>query len=191
MPNEVGKSESRERARAIVRDLCGGGDRRSIGNADILAKLMFRDPLLFDMVVEAIADCDPLVRMRASDAAEKTSRSAPHSLDRHKAALLGPVAQIDQAEVRWHLLRMWCRMQLSQPERQRAFGYALRWRDGTSRIVSAEALSCLASLALGKRALEERAFRAISESLKSDSAAVRARARKLLPKFPGRRDTPS
>jgi hypothetical protein len=51
--------------------------------------------------------------MRAADAAEKVSAKKPRLLDRHKAELLGLLAEAEQIELRWHLALMIPRLRLA------------------------------------------------------------------------------
>jgi hypothetical protein len=163
-----------------IRALLSGGDRRSIGNADDVATAISDDPRLFEACVRAMSDDDPVVRMRAADAVEKASRSRPALLAAHKAALLGPIAEIDQHEVRWHLLQLLPRLALTADEQRGWFKRAVRWMQSDRRIVAAEALSALFGLARGDESLRAQAVTIAVQSLDGPSPALRARARKLL-----------
>jgi hypothetical protein len=54
----------------------------------------------------ALWHADPLVRMRAADAAEKASAQMHHLLNPHKAALLVLMEETTEIELRWHLAQM-------------------------------------------------------------------------------------
>ena len=54
-----------------------GGDRRSIGRVDEVVREVLADPSLFGRLFEGMLHEDPLIRMRAADAAEKDHRTAP------------------------------------------------------------------------------------------------------------------
>src|SRR5215472_10461360 len=73
--------------------LLQGGDRRSIGRADEVAALVSRNSKLFPRLFAGFWSDDPLVRMRAADAAEKVTRAAPKLLQRYKEELLGLLAE--------------------------------------------------------------------------------------------------
>lgn len=75
-----------------VVDSLAGGDRRSLGRANMVVKGISRDPKLFSLVFEAMLHNDPVVRMRAADAIEKVTVSRPEFLQVHKRKLLGKVA---------------------------------------------------------------------------------------------------
>src|SRR5690242_12000583 len=73
--------------------LLEGGDRRSVGRADEVAALVSRNPKLFPRLFAGLWSDDPVVRMRAADAAEKVTRTAPKLLQPYKAELLGLLAE--------------------------------------------------------------------------------------------------
>lgn len=137
---------------------------------------------LFARTVDLMLDPNPLIRMRASDAVEKASRSSPALLQRHKEALLGPIAREEQQEVKWHLLQVLPRLELTENERNSALALAERALAHDSRIVQAEALSALFALSSEDGELHGRAVAAAEQALGSASPALRARARKLMPK---------
>jgi hypothetical protein len=163
-----------------IRTVLSGGDRRSIGNAHRVAARIVDNPRLFASCVRAMSDDDPVIRMRAADAVEKASRSRPELLAAHKAAFLGSVAEINQHEVRWHLLQLLPRLSLTADERLEWFKRAVQWVQSDRRIVAAEALSALFGLACSDESLRVHAVTIAVQSLDGPSPALRARARKLL-----------
>ena len=166
----------RETLAAMLR----GGDRRSIGRANQIAKFVLAEPKRFTELVECLWDEDPLARMRAADAAEKVTLTRPELLNPHKQELLGLLAEAEQIELRWHLALMAPRLELTSRERQRAAASLQRYLEDRSSIVKTFALQGLADLARQDASLRELAKRAIEESLRTGTAAMKARARKLL-----------
>src|SRR5262245_10893810 len=69
--------------------LLSGGDRRSVGRANAVATMVLARPKLFRKLIRSMWDQEPVVRMRAADAAEKASRRKPELLRPFKAELLG------------------------------------------------------------------------------------------------------
>jgi hypothetical protein len=118
--------------------------------------------------------------MRAADALEKASRSRPDLLTAHKATLLGSIAEINQQEVRWHLLQILPRLSLTADEQCEWFKRAVQWMQSDSRIVAAEALSALFELARSDESLRAQAVMIAVQALDGPPPALRARARKLL-----------
>ena len=90
---------------------------------------------------------DPGVRMRASDAVEKISRTQPDYLQSHKTFLLKQVAESDQQEVRWHLAQIIPRLELSPEDRTGAAEELFAFLDDPSKIVQTNARQALVDLA--------------------------------------------
>lgn len=157
-----------------------GKDRRSIGRADEVARLVLREPRRFRELFTCLWDENPVLRMRAADAAEKVSAKSPRLLDRHKAELLGLLAETEQIELRWHLALMVSRLRLSATERQRAAAALQRYLDDRSSIVRTFALQGLADLARNDLALQSKVKQLLEAALQSGTPAMKARARKLL-----------
>jgi hypothetical protein len=166
--------------RQAIAALLRGGDRRSIGKAKQVAKLVLSEPKRFRELVECLWDEDPIVRMRAADAAEKVTVTRPELLNPYKRELLGLLAEAEQIELRWHLALMTPRLALTGPERQRAGASLQHYLEDRSSIVKTFALQGLADLARQDASLKELAKQAIEESLQTGTAAMKARARKLL-----------
>ena len=98
----------------------------------------------------------------------------------YKRELLGLLAEADQIELRWHLATMVPRLSLTGAERQRAAAALLRYLEDRSSIVKTFALQGLVDLARKEPNLLVPATQALEQSLLSGTAAMRARARKLL-----------
>jgi len=166
--------------RQRLADMLPGGDRRSIGKSNQIAKLILSEWQRFAELLECFWDEDPIVRMRAADAAEKVTVVRPELLNPHKQELLGLLAEAEQIELRWHLALMVPRLTLNRSERERAIAALQRYLEDRSSIVKAFALQGLADLARQDTSLRELARRAMEDSLRTGPAAMKARARKLL-----------
>ena len=123
---------------------------------------------------------DARTRFEAADAAEKASRTQPDLLATHREILLGALLETGQAGMRWHLLQMLPRLELTSAERCRVFEVACRWLEDNSRIVAAEALTAMFALSLAEEQMRDYAMQTARRLLASPSAALRARARKML-----------
>ena len=167
------------RRRTIVAML-KGRDRRSIGKANQIAKLVLAEPKRFAELLKCLWDDDAIVRMRAADAAEKVTVARPELLNPHKQELLGLLAEAEQIELRWHLALMVPRLELTLPERRRAAESLQRYLEDRSSIVKTFALQGLADLARQDSRLRELAKQTVEESLRAGTAAMKARARKLM-----------
>jgi HEAT repeat protein len=169
--------------RQRLKDLLSGGDRRSIGKSNQIAKLVLSEPKQFTELIQCLWDEDPLVRMRAADAAEKATVTRPELLHPHKQELLGLLAEAEQIELRWHLALMVPRLELSASERERAAATLQRYLDDRSSIVKTSAMQGLADLARQDASLRDTVKHILEESQRSGTAAMKARARKLLKKL--------
>lgn len=167
-------------SRQKIADMLEGKDRRSIGRANEVARLVLRQPRRFRELIECLWNENPVLRMRAADAAEKVSAEKPRLLDRYKSELLGLLAETEQIELRWHLALMVPRLRLSAAERPRAAAALQRYLDDRSSIVRTFALQGLADLARNDLALQSKVKQLLEAALQSGTPAMKARARKLL-----------
>ena len=90
---------------------------------------------LFPELLAGLWSEDPIVRMRAADAAEKVTRKNPQLLQPFKKELLGLMADAGQQELRWHLAVMIPRLPLTSWERQRATSLLNSYLEDRSSIV--------------------------------------------------------
>jgi hypothetical protein len=166
--------------RQSLADMLRGGDRRSIGKANQIAKLVLSEPKRFTELVGCLWDEDPLIRMRAADAAEKVTLKRPELLRLHKRELLGLIAEAEQIELRWHLAAMVPRLELSASERQRAAAALQHYMEDRSSIVKTFAMQAVVDLAGQEPTLRETARRMLERALRTGTPAMKARTRKLL-----------
>lgn len=165
--------------RDIVKRL-SGKDRRSIGDAEGVARDLVQDETLVTQVVSFMSGPDPLLRARSADALEKAARRRPVILRAHRKALLRLMSTARQQEVRWHIAQVLPRLELTARERRAARRALFAYLSDESRIVQVCALQGLWDLA----APEERRrgpLRSLVEGFALEgSPALRARARQLL-----------
>jgi hypothetical protein len=151
-----------------------------MGRSYEVVKLVSRTPRRFAELIQCMWSDDPIVRMRAADAAEKVSAVRPELLKSHKAELLGLLAEAKQIELRWHLAQMIPRLPLNETETRRAVEALQLYLEDRSSIVRTFALQALADLSQSNAALRSRLSKILERSVAAGSAAMRARARKLL-----------
>jgi hypothetical protein len=161
-------------------EMLKGGDRRSIGRSDEVAKLVMGRSERFKELIECLWDENAVVRMRGADAAERVSGAKPELLKPYRQELLGLLAEAEQIELRWHLAAMVPRLALTRAERLRAVASLEHYLEDRSSIVKTFALQGLAELARSEPGLRGRVKEILEESLVSGTAAMKARARKLL-----------
>ena len=157
-----------------------GGDRRSIGQSNKIVAIVLRRPALFSQLMQGLWHSDPLIRMRAADAAEKASLRRPDLLQPHKAKLLRLLEEATQQELRWHSAQMAPRLALSRKDRVRAAAALRRHLEDKSSIVKTSAMQALADLATADAKLIPEMKRLLTRLTGSGTAAMRARGRMLL-----------
>lgn len=157
-----------------------GGDRRTIGRADQVATIVSKNPELFPTLIAGLWSTDPLVRMRAADAAEKVTRNNPQLLRSHKKDLLDLMTESREQELRWHLAVMVPRLQLNEKERQLVMSSLKTYLADPSSIVKTFTLQGLADLAQDNPDVRPAVIEVLAESARSGTPAMKARSRKLL-----------
>jgi hypothetical protein len=160
-----------------------GGDRRSIGKSNQLARQILDQPDRFAELFECLWSDDPVVRMRAADAAEKISLQRPALLRPFKAELLGLADETTQPEMRWHLALMLPRLPLTQSERERAIARLHCYLADRSSIVKTCAIQGLSELARGNATLEAAMVELLRAFSRAGTPAMKARSRNLLMQF--------
>jgi HEAT repeat protein len=170
-------------SQATLSSILQGGDRRSLGQANRVAALILGQPKRFPELLECLWCDDPVVRMRAADAAEKISAQRVELLHPFKAELLGLAGETSQQELRWHLALMIPRLRLTHAERQRAIALLKEFLSDRSSIVKTCALQGLAELAEGIPELRSEVIGLMEQASRMGTPAMKARARKLLPRL--------
>jgi hypothetical protein len=167
--------------RQSLKDLLRDGDRRSLGRSNEAEKIVLRQPRRFGELIRFMWSDDPLISMRAADAAEKISAQKPILLKPFKAELLGLFFEAEQQELRWHLAQMIPRLPLLSRERQRVAEQFRHYLEDKSSIVKTCALQGLAELAENDAGLRPEVRQILEEAVQTGTAAMKARARMLLP----------
>ena len=160
--------------------LLQGGDRRTIGRADQVAAIVARSPRLFPKLIAGLWSADPLIRMRAADAAEKVTRKHPELLTPFKKELLGLMTEATEQEMRWHLAAMVPRLPLNAAERELAISSLNGYLEDRSSIVKTFALQGLADLAQNDSSIRPGVVETLREATRNGTPAMKARGRKLL-----------
>lgn len=165
--------------RTIV-DQLSGGDLRSIGASNRVVTQVLGNPDLFAELIAGLEHPDRIVRSRCADAAEKITMRQPAWLEPHKATLLALLATAQDPEMRWHLAQMLPRLDLDQQEHKTVVDALYEYLDDKSRIVATMALQALFDLSRRDSELRARLRPELERHTRAGSAAIRARARRLL-----------
>jgi hypothetical protein len=158
----------------------GGGDLRSIGQADAAARAAIADPACAEVLWRGLlAMTDPVVRMRCADAVEKFSQRQPDFIDVRRASLLRLALAPQPKEVRWHLMQMLPRAAWAPEECLQVLGAIRVALHDASAIVKVNALQALHDLAPRGEPFASAASAALNEALRAQQASLRARAARL------------
>jgi hypothetical protein len=160
--------------------LLAGGDRRSIGRSQEAVAIVLESPDQFSALVDAMLAPDPVVRMRAADAAEKATATHPELLQPEKDRLLTKIAIIPQQEVRWHIAQMLPRLQLDPVERHAALEILQGYLSDRSKIVCTFSIQAMADLAQQDPSLLPEVLPQLKQLAETGSPAMRSRGRQLL-----------
>jgi hypothetical protein len=171
--------------RKQILSLLQGGDRRMIGRSDQVAAMVAEAPELFSELIAGLWSEDPLVRMRAADAAEKVTRKKGELLQPYKGELLGLMAETEQQELRWHLAAMVPRLALNPKQRDLATALLVGYLEDRSSIVKTFALQGLADLAQDDPSIRPGVIEILRQATRTGTAAMKARGRKLLGRLEG------
>jgi hypothetical protein len=151
-----------------------------IGGSEEVAAMVSKDPKFFSELMAGLWSTDPLIRMRAADAAEKVTRNRSELLRPYTGELLGLMVETEQQELRWHLAAMVPRLQLNIKQRNLATSLLIGYLDDRSSIVKTFALQGLAELAQDDASLRPGVIKILREATRNGTAAMKARSRKLL-----------
>ncbi|HEV2690352.1 MAG TPA: hypothetical protein VGV35_17470 [Bryobacteraceae bacterium] len=168
--------------KGVLKEL-GGGDRRSIGRSEEVAKAVLSNASKFADVFSGMLGEDRLIRMRSADAVEKVTAIRPELLQPYKSQLLRLVSTCPDKEVRWHVAQMLPRLTLTSAEEKRAVEILVEYLDDDSRIVKTFSMQALADLALRNRQLLPLVIPIVERCTHSGSPAMTSRGRKLLKKL--------
>jgi hypothetical protein len=163
-----------------------GGDRRSIGNSNQVVAQVLRQPARFAELIHCLWSPEPVVRMRAADAAEKVSLTQPHLLAPFQPELFALAAQTKQPELRWHLALMIPRLRLSAGQRDAIADVFRTYLDDRSSLVKTCALQALFDLSRGSPDAETEVGALLERVCRTGTPAMKARARNLLKQLGGR-----
>lgn len=151
-----------------------------IGRSDEVAAMVAETPELFSELIAGLWSEDPVVRMRAADAAEKVTREKRELLQPYKGELLGLMAETGQQELRWHLAAMVPRLMLNNKQRNLATSLLVGYLEDRSFIVKTFALQGLAELAQDDASIRPGVIEILRQATRTGTAAMKARSRKLL-----------
>ncbi len=163
-----------------IENWLSGGDLRSDGASNEVAQFVIQYPAALDDLVGALYSDDEVIRGRAADALEKVARVLPDQVVQHFNELLGALAADQPAMARWHLAMSLGHLSIFKDQRGEIFdALAALLRDESAFVIS-WAIASLCIIAALEPAEGEQIANLIAPFLRSDSVALRSRARKAL-----------
>jgi hypothetical protein len=165
--------------RERLRDMLGGGDRRSIARADdVVAMIVTGRAAIADLAALAIDEENWLVSARALDALEKIARQQPDLVRPHRKVFLDQGAS-DKWEIRLQVVRAIPLLKWKPRELERANTILVGNLDHPKTFVRAWALDSLATLSERDASLSATVERYLDSFERSSSTALQARARHI------------
>ena len=158
----------------------GGGDLRSIGNADlIIAEIQNQND--FDILFKCLHSDDRLIAMRAADAIEKITAKRGDFLSGHKEEILAFCEQADNIEFKWHLALLLPRLSFSKNEYTNVWEILSSWllNPKESKIVRTNSMQALFELSKQDLTAKEKLENILNEVEKEDIPSLLARIRKI------------
>ena len=157
-----------------------GDDLRSIGNANKIVSLV-RDQSSFDQLFRLLFHAKRQIVMRAADAIEKITIQHPEYLTPYKKELFEISLHDNKIELKWHLAQLLPRLELSKPERRKAWEILFEWASNKneSKIVRVNALQGLDILVPIMTEQKQELIDLVASIYKENVPSINARIRKL------------
>lgn len=166
-----------------IRNTLSGGDRRSVGDAHIIAELLLQNPKLAEIVVSLIWEDDLIVRSRAAHALKTATLSKPSITQPYKSELIQKMSPIDQWEVREQFCILITKLDLNPDDYTKCLNIFKDYLGDKSSIVRTCAMQGMSDLAEKSATIKADVLPVLIELTETGSAAMRARGRKLLKKL--------
>jgi len=178
-----------DRARAEIRALLSGGDRRSIAKSNRARAGIERNPGLVSELAALANDPDPLVSQRSLDLMEKLAHDHPTLIEPYTKIFIGPLAQSDRWEIRLQIVRALPLFRWAPAQSRRVEEILLANVSHPQIFVRAWALDALATFAERRATLRPFVRRHLRKFDESSSKALQSRARHIRERL-GRRRRP-
>lgn len=166
-------------ARAEIRALLSGGDRRSIAKSNRARAEIERNPALVSELAALASDPDPLVSQRSLDLMEKLAHDHPALIEPYKRIFIGPLAQSDRWEIRLQIVRALPLFRWTPAQCRRVEAILITNVSHPQTFVRAWALDALATIAERRATLRPLVRRHLRKFEASSSKALQSRARHI------------
>lgn len=170
-------------SRLTLRERLATPPVRGLGPANAIAVEATRDTATLKQLVEAASDSRAVVSIRAANALKKVQEKKPELLAPHAGKLVRCALECEELRTRWNLTLVVGELPLRGRDRKLAIDLMFQALANPSGFLRVFAMQGLFNMADGDATLQARVRTVIERSLEDPSAAVRSRARKLLPKL--------
>jgi hypothetical protein len=163
-----------------VREALAAAPVRGLGKAHAVANAAGSDAKVLKELVEAGCDSREVVSRRAANALKKVQAVKPELLVPYAGRLVRMALDCEELRTRWNLTLVVGELPLKGRDRKLAVELMFEALESASGFLRAFAMQGLVNLAEGDAALRARVRCVVEKGTQDSSAAVRARARRLL-----------
>lgn len=157
-----------------------GGDLRSDGEADNVARRVIEQPDLLPYLMEGFQSDNEIIRMRTAHAVEVVSRQNGDLLETFKARLIEEAKTDPLPETRWHLAQVFGNLTLSDRETRIILPLLYEYLRSGTTLVRAWTVVGLGNIAKSKPRLKAEILKVITVYKNDQSLAVRNRVKQAL-----------
>ena len=166
-----------------LRDRLATGTTRDLGPTNEIAREALHHPALIKELIAALDDNRIVVPHRAANALKKIQRARPELLHPFAKRILQHALHTDHLHTRWNLTIILGELPLHGRDKALAIDIMFEALSSRSALQRAFALTALTNYAQNDPALRTRILPILQRALTDTSAAIRARARKLVKKL--------
>jgi hypothetical protein len=164
-------------------DRLSTGTTRDLGCTNEVVREALHKPALVAELVGALNDQRTVVAHRASNALKKIQRSKPELLEPFAKRILQRALHTEHMHTRWSLTIILGELPLRGRDKSLAVDLMFEALSSSSALQRTFALTALANYAQNDTALRNRVRPILQRALTDPSAAIGARARKLIRQF--------
>ena len=165
---------------ANLRDRLATGTTRNLGCANEVAREALHKPALVEQLVDALNDEHTVVAHRAANALKKVQHNKPELLVPFTKRILQHTLATEHMHTRWSLTIILGELPLCGRDKALAVDLMFEALSSRSALQRTFALQALTNFAQNDAALRIRVQPVLQRALTDSSAAIRARARKLM-----------
>lgn len=156
------------------------GDLRTTGRSEEVVEDVMKNPELFPELFSGLTNEDTGIRMRSADALEKISAQNSQLLQPYTKDLIKIAEEAGQQEVQWHIAQMFSYIELTDNEKKEVLKILAKYfHESKSNIVKVMSLQTMFNIGRNDLSFKNTLLSLLDESLKSEAASVRSRAKRL------------